>query len=407
MVNLKTAARMLGVHYQTAYRYVRSGELVAVKVGGSYNISLGAVELLRQRLAVMDSPALSVHHELPPADDDIGAELDTLIGGVMLTAQPVLDAVTRWLAVSVGDIGVLRLISEDGAFAPVVSLFDADPATRPIVEAFLGSWVMRTDEGLARLTISEDRPTMEHHLPALQSFISVPPRFLSYAELLVLQSFVAVPLKSPAGRVIGSLLVARRHGAPPLPDDVVGILERLAAKVVQALARAERFSAAWVARDSLHESIEALLAIDPTVDLDAVSDTLFDLLDDSLAEAVFDLSGEVVAANAAFADRCRIGSEHLDKCGCSYILDGVSFEKAWSRLLATGDFPAGGEDSCVSCGFAGGLHWAMVRRPDATPVGVVAVGVAPSDPPDCVESADSASDVRTQGRRRASDRTDA
>ncbi len=138
MVNLKTAARMLGVHYQTAYRYVRSGELVAVKVGGSYNISLGAVELLRQRLAVMDSPALSVHHELPPADDDIGAELDTLIGGVMLTAQPVLDAVTRWLAVSVGDIGVLRLISEDGAFAPVVSLFDADPATRPIVEAIQG-----------------------------------------------------------------------------------------------------------------------------------------------------------------------------------------------------------------------------------------------------------------------------
>jgi excisionase family DNA binding protein len=89
VVNLKTAARMLGVHYQTAYRYVRSGELVAVKVGSSYNISLGAVELLRQRLAVMEAPVISTHREPPPPVDDIDAELDTLIGGVMLTAQPV------------------------------------------------------------------------------------------------------------------------------------------------------------------------------------------------------------------------------------------------------------------------------------------------------------------------------
>ena len=38
-MNLKTAARRLGVHYQTAYRWVRSGQLVAVKVGAGYEIS--------------------------------------------------------------------------------------------------------------------------------------------------------------------------------------------------------------------------------------------------------------------------------------------------------------------------------------------------------------------------------
>ena len=38
-VNLKTAALRLGVHYQTAYRWVRSGQLVAVKVGAGYEIS--------------------------------------------------------------------------------------------------------------------------------------------------------------------------------------------------------------------------------------------------------------------------------------------------------------------------------------------------------------------------------
>ena len=42
-VNLKTAARRLGVHYQTAYRWVRSGQLVAVKVGAGYEISDAAL----------------------------------------------------------------------------------------------------------------------------------------------------------------------------------------------------------------------------------------------------------------------------------------------------------------------------------------------------------------------------
>ena len=42
-MNLKTAARQLGVHYQTAYRWVRSGQLVAVKVGAGYEISDAAL----------------------------------------------------------------------------------------------------------------------------------------------------------------------------------------------------------------------------------------------------------------------------------------------------------------------------------------------------------------------------
>ena len=43
-MNLKTAARRLGVHYQTVYRWVRSGQLVAVKVGAGYEISDAALE---------------------------------------------------------------------------------------------------------------------------------------------------------------------------------------------------------------------------------------------------------------------------------------------------------------------------------------------------------------------------
>ena len=51
-VNLEAAARRLGVHYQTAYRWVRAGALPAVKVGSEYEIDPEDVERLvaQQRL---------------------------------------------------------------------------------------------------------------------------------------------------------------------------------------------------------------------------------------------------------------------------------------------------------------------------------------------------------------------
>lgn len=42
-MNLKEAARHLNVHYQTAYKWVRAGELRAIRVGGRYEISEGAI----------------------------------------------------------------------------------------------------------------------------------------------------------------------------------------------------------------------------------------------------------------------------------------------------------------------------------------------------------------------------
>lgn len=42
-IDLATAAEQLGVHYQTAYRWVRSGELPAVRRRGRYRLDPGAV----------------------------------------------------------------------------------------------------------------------------------------------------------------------------------------------------------------------------------------------------------------------------------------------------------------------------------------------------------------------------
>ncbi len=53
-MNLKTAALRLGVHYQTAYRWMRSGQLVAVKVGAAYEVSEAAVARLQAQRAATE-----------------------------------------------------------------------------------------------------------------------------------------------------------------------------------------------------------------------------------------------------------------------------------------------------------------------------------------------------------------
>src|ERR1700677_4031464 len=47
-ISLRDAAVLLGVHYQTAYRWVRQGALPALKVGGSYEVTLDAVAALQR-----------------------------------------------------------------------------------------------------------------------------------------------------------------------------------------------------------------------------------------------------------------------------------------------------------------------------------------------------------------------
>ena len=59
-MDLAQAARALGVHYQTAYRWVRSGRLAAVKVGGTYRVADDDVERLAEELAATSAPPQQV-----------------------------------------------------------------------------------------------------------------------------------------------------------------------------------------------------------------------------------------------------------------------------------------------------------------------------------------------------------
>src|SRR3954454_13821025 len=71
-MNLKQAARRLGVHYQTAYRWVRAGRLAAVRVGNGYDVSEHAIEQLLAENEAMRRD----YHASPrnPARRDLGRD---------------------------------------------------------------------------------------------------------------------------------------------------------------------------------------------------------------------------------------------------------------------------------------------------------------------------------------------
>lgn len=58
-VTLQEAAERLGVHYMTAYRYVRLGQLPAQKVGGTWRVAISDLDLFQQPNASEPSPSLS------------------------------------------------------------------------------------------------------------------------------------------------------------------------------------------------------------------------------------------------------------------------------------------------------------------------------------------------------------
>ncbi len=112
-LDLQEAADALGVHYQTAYRWVRSGRLPARLVAGRYRVGradLDHVDIQRHKPIVPRPPSSTrLHHRVEPmyeallAGDDIGARriCQRLVGD----GTKVVDLVETVLAPALRRIG--------------------------------------------------------------------------------------------------------------------------------------------------------------------------------------------------------------------------------------------------------------------------------------------------------------
>lgn len=168
-MDLEAAARRLGVHYQTAYRWVRSGALPALKVGSEYEIDPEDVE----RLVVQQRLGPTAEVGVDPDWEAHRVELyEALRAGDEIRAQFLVD---RFHAGSVGPADLcetlisptLRRLGEDFE-AQTASAADVALAAG-ICERLVGSLVT-PPRGRPRGLAVVASPEGEHHrLPCLMA----------------------------------------------------------------------------------------------------------------------------------------------------------------------------------------------------------------------------------------------
>ena len=168
-MNLKEAARRLEVHYQTAYRYVRDGRLAAVRVGCTYEISESAVEqFLAQSEAARRVP---LNAREPQKPSQFVTPLRTLLGDVRaaydaMTLSPagVFDVVADGLARVVGDLAVVRTVSDDLHLHPC-AISHRDPRRLSIAWTQADTYAPTATEYHERVAVTTGKPVLIRHVP--------------------------------------------------------------------------------------------------------------------------------------------------------------------------------------------------------------------------------------------------
>jgi excisionase family DNA binding protein len=165
-LSLHEAAAELGVHYQTAYRWVRRGVLPAVKIGGAYEVERAAIAALQQDRSAPSPPpahrrvrnwetfAARLHAALMVGDESKVRDLfeDLVTSGVSIA--DVCDRVLVPALVRIGDQwmrGEISIAEEHRASA--------------ICERALGRWSPSPPGRPRGVAVVCSPTTDEHQLP--------------------------------------------------------------------------------------------------------------------------------------------------------------------------------------------------------------------------------------------------
>ena len=167
---LRDAARALGVHYQTAYGWVRQGVLPARKIGRGYEVSAEDVGALSARRAAGAPPRREVRVR------DWGAQADLLFEAIVSGSETAARARLERVADGVPFIDLcervvgpaLRRIGDEWASGAVT--IGAEHRATAICEQLLGPLSARQPPGRPRGVAVAATPKGERHaLPALMA----------------------------------------------------------------------------------------------------------------------------------------------------------------------------------------------------------------------------------------------
>jgi excisionase family DNA binding protein len=380
LVNLKTAALRLGVHYQTAYRWVRSGQLVAVKVGAGYEISEAAVARHRaQRAATERMPECA-----GPAPRHRGFEerssveaalhvLDLMVDAVTLDSTAVGERAARVVAEHLGDTAFVYRRSADGVMA-VVYAAHRDPVSE-VAASTLGR-DPRTSTDLVCRAVTTGEPICVAQVPQRELRRRLHPELHEHLQLSGCYSAMCAPVGAT-----GALLVTRDLPGRPYAGDDLAFVESIAARVVRADERARCWTAAWEMRRAMVAAFgsgsfegDCVAALVDSMSAGESEALAGDPLLPEPVVAVLDPDLRHVVCSKAYA--ALVGEDATRLTGVtlrSIVRDGGALDEALAPvLLGEIDFRSV-ELEVLADQARVALHLAMVRDDDVTPRGVVVV----------------------------------
>jgi excisionase family DNA binding protein len=369
-VNLKQAARRLGIHYQTAYKLVRSGRLPAVCVGARYEISDAAIETyLAQRQAMRRAPVRPRAKAGSSGGDPFGpalAALDAIAGSSTTVMELVADALVTHL----GDLAVARALSQDGHwFLPAV-IRHADPVRRAIVAATLGDFAAEVHGSRVLASVAQGETVLKALVPQDCIRSRVDAEAVQHFDEAGIHSMIVVPAQCDDD-VVGLVAVTRDAPGRPYTSEDAEIVERAAAIVGAAIRRAQLTAEARLRRRVL---VDALTTV---VDAGASAPPVHSVLaNGAVAEFVCDLDGRVLSANAAGARLFEVPVSELIGRALPDLLGAARREDllALHTRLLSGELAFADHLIAPKGGPAFVMRFAVVRDATVHPRAIVAVG---------------------------------
>jgi excisionase family DNA binding protein len=295
-MNLKTAASRLSVHYQTAYKLVRSGSLAAVKIGGTYEISEAALDRYRAERERLRAAANEVRETVPTVDRDRDAAIAdarAVAESTTTSALAAFESIAYVAGETVGDTCVVRARTERG-FEPV-ACYDPDPHRRGALASVVQGFGLHGPiAGIDRVEASHNTLVVPH-VAQDRLRASIDPQHRQFLDVCGVHSIVMSPVVLH-GRVEAVVAISRATPGAPYKNEDVEFVDELAAALRLALARADAYKQGWERRRELVGAVRRAI-----VDGDEETKLPDALRDDRFAEVVYDLRDAMVVNRATAA----------------------------------------------------------------------------------------------------------
>lgn len=315
-MNLKTAARRLGVHYLTAYRWVRNGELPAVKIGAIYEISEAGLAAFEARRAAggLTNDRTERPAQAPEPPDLQAILLDTAQHTLERTGtnpRALFEVITVGLTRTLADLVIIRLLSEDGRWLEAVAYHHRDPARFAVAADYVERVRQPADTGLLAEVFATAPPAQAFEVPEDRLADLAPPEYRQYVARGTVGVITLVPVAA-GGERLGVLILCRDRPARAFTEDERAFAVTMADLLAAGVRRARLTARSWQAREGLVQRVTEALAASTELTDDEALEVIVGLVaetDDAAAAA--DEHGVIFAVSPQFAELFRADPSEL------------------------------------------------------------------------------------------------